>query len=191
MGTFFMSTATGIENQSVKYQLVRGIPWALFATACAIAWNAEGAKAISRYATPEVRKYESGSVRQTAATPALASWIRELEENLGLTRAGLAAFLGVSRPTLYSWTRGSQIRKNNAAKLRSLVVASQMLKAQSTENALSPLWQHQKLPALGMSFAEGMGANCDPEMMAHQLIAMWQSDALESQAIGKLFFRKA
>ena len=188
-----MSTAPTIVNQAIKHTVVRGVCWGLIASACAVPWNTNTSN-LFRYGTtgehsPEIRRWEEASRKRAQhanASQLVDQWLHELEQHLRLTRSGLAALLGVSRPTLYSWARGKGLRDNNAERLQALRAAADILVAGAPSGILPALWQHQRLPAHGMSFMQGMVAGRDPDAMAREIVKMWAHNALESSAFEHL-----
>jgi len=129
-----------------------------------------------------------GNVSQPNATQ-VAKWLQELESQLGVTRSGLAALLGVSRQTLYHWSNGSELREQNASRLQTLRSAAHLLQANTPGSSLPALWQYQVLPSLGVSFAQGLREGRDPMAIAEHLTALWRSDAAEAADMEAIFSR--
>lgn len=131
----------------------------------------------------------SSSEDASPATTKVAGWLDDLEGQLGMTRAGLATLLGVSRQTLYHWANGSELRGKNAQRLQAVRSAAHLLRSKAPQSDLPALWQYQVLPSLGLSFVQGMRGGRDPLAMAEQLVALWDRDAEEDAAMDALFVR--
>ncbi len=116
--------------------------------------------------------------------------LKELLVRLGISKASLAQWLGVSRPTLYAWTDGGEVRDGNLDRIVALRAAIDKLTNATADGKLPPLWHHQRLPQSGSSFAQGMRTGLPPETMAAELQAMWARDAEESAAVEALFRRR-
>ena len=182
-----MSTAPVFARDPVHRVLIGGSSCLVLASLLNIAGTPPTAYAELK--PPRLIKWES---TEHAAAPTLnaKAWIAELEQRFGLTRAGLAALIGVSRPTLYGWESGTGIRDKNASRLASLRDASKILIDAVPNGELPALWQHQRLPGFGTSFAQGMRAGSDPVAMSRELAAIWRQAAAETVAVDAIFRKR-
>lgn len=189
MGPTIMKTSLLPENSgSIRSTVYKGIVVVLLATNSITPWTGDIQPSIIPSDASPLRSFENidPTDAQQARVVDCSQWISELEESTQLTRAGLAALIGVTRPTLYSWANGKDIRSQNAKKLLALRTAVRMM-TKAAGGPLPPLWQHQPLPSFGMSFVEGMRKNVDPTSMASEIVTMWARDRDESAAISMLF----
>lgn len=189
-----MSTSIGLGAEAVGHRLVDGVKWCVLTTSLAISLNTAAAVQIpadngsaNDFIPWSHPAHGSRSARALDRAIPVERQVKDLEENLGLTKAGLAALLGVSRPTLYSWGRGKEPREKRLLQLMALHRAMEILRDGAPEGEVPALWQHQRLPSVGQSFAEGMRAEIDPEAMAAEIVEMWERDASESGAIEAMF----
>lgn len=136
--------------------------------------------------------HRSTANRERGVLPgaSVAGMLKDLLDQLGISKASLAQWLGVSRPTLYAWTAGGEVRDGNLDRIVALRAAIDKLASATAEGKLPPLWQHQRLPQSGSSFAQGMRTGLRPETMAAELQAMWARDTEESAVVEALFRRR-
>jgi DNA-binding transcriptional regulator YiaG len=131
------------------------------------------------------------TAKRTAKSVArAATMVRELLDQLDISKASLAHWLGVTRPTLYAWADGGEMRDSNLERITALNTAVDALVRSTADGKLPPLWQHQRLPNCGTTFAQGMRAGLSPGTMASELEALWKRDAQESAAVEALFRRR-
>jgi len=153
------------------------------------AFPVEGAGCVIRDAAPlrpvTAPLQRQGSQQRSAID--LSSTISQLEATSQLSRSALAAMIGVSRPTFYSWASGNPVRRQNAERAVALLDAMRRLATFQQGAALPALWQHQSLPDSGMTFAEGVQRGIAPGHMANELITLWTRDRTEAAALDKLF----
>lgn len=184
-----MSTGIREDTRSFKRVVVGTFQWISFSAAAMVPLHAvaspQSSLRFEKYEAPAVSKMLAAPVE---SLPSAASWVKDLEAQLGMTKSGLAALLSVSRPTLYAWSRGEKLRESSARRLRDLRGAVQALVEAAPNRTLPPLWQHQKLPN-GVSFAEGMRQGYAADELALGLIELWKRDSRESAAIEHLFKR--
>jgi DNA-binding XRE family transcriptional regulator len=133
----------------------------------------------------------STNKRASADAAPVATVIQELLDRLDISKASLAQWLGVSRPTLYAWTNGGEVRDSNLERITALGTAVDGLVRSTADGKLPPLWQHQRLPKCGTTFAQGMRTGFSPGAMAAELQAIWVRDAEEIAAVEALFRRQA
>ena len=133
---------------------------------------------------------ESNEKDKSRPEAGVSAWVEELKSQFGLTRSGLAALLGVSRQTLYNWVSGNDIRENNVVHLQALRNAAALLFSAMPNGVLPSLWQHQRLPSLGLSFSQGVPAGHAPEAMARDLITLWKIGTNEKAIVDALFAKK-
>lgn len=130
-------------------------------------------------------------IRCQASTPRasidLSTTINQLEATSQLSRSALAVMLGVSRPTFYSWAAGKPVRHQNAERTVALLAAMQRLASFQQGRALPALWQHQRLPDLGVTFIEGSQQGIPLADMADALIALWKRDRSQVAVLDTLF----
>lgn len=117
--------------------------------------------------------------------PSPTERIESIRTQLGLSMAALADILGVTRPTLYAWMRGTAMRPQNILRLRGLHEAANIL-TQAAGGTLTALWQYQNLPS-GQSFADGMRAGGNPIELANALAEQWQRHASDAALLTAVF----
>lgn len=118
-------------------------------------------------------------------TPSMSQVIESIEAQLSLSKAALADLLGVTRPALYAWMRGTPLRPQNAARLSGLKEAANLL-TQAAGGALPALWQYQTLSS-GECFADGMRAGGNPVELAVMLADQWRRNAADASLLAGLF----
>lgn len=134
---------------------------------------------------PVVALSDLANAKTAAVVPQAAKIIESIEMQLSVTKAALADLLGVTRPTLYAWMRGSTIRELNAARLLGLQKAARIM-TQASGGKLPALWQYQTLPS-GKSFVDGMRAGDNPIELAKTLADQWRQNAIDSAQLLSVF----
>lgn len=199
-----MCTAGSLIRDRRQPTLVDGVILTLVSAALSTAVYAPPNEAVVGAGTP-VRIYETARLqvhiessnrtvptgKRTARSAApVATMIQELLDRLDISKASLAQWLGVSRPTLYAWTDGGEVRDSNLDRITALKTALDELASSTADGKLPPLWYHQRLPKCETTFAQGMRSGLLPGTMTSELQALWWRDAQESAAVEALFRRR-
>jgi len=182
-----VSTAPIFSRDSVNRVVLGGSSCLLLASLLSI--DNSSHPSFAELKPPRLIRWNSGE-HPTAHAINAKVWLSELESRFGLTRSGLAALIGVSRPTLYSWENGTGIRDKNAERLASLYDASKILTNAAPSGKLPALWQHQHLPGFGKSFAQGMRVGNNPVGMAIELASIWRQAAAEAINVDALLRKR-